>query len=130
MGVLVGCMRSFSNWKCSILIWDDNKVYSQPNYQQKCRNFCIFSIFFWVFFKIKFKNYVCFNLTAKTSEYKLDVSQFSDQCFCDFLLRLLSNKIKALLSEIFSHGSSKNHISSLGSKSQKVPNIKFCFCIS
>ena len=60
-----------------------------------------FNFFPSIFFKKKKKNYVCFNLTTKTSKYHLDVSQLSDQCFRGFLLGLLSKKSKHIFFEKF-----------------------------
>ena len=64
--------------------------------------------FFYYVFKMKFKNNVCFNLTTKTSKYHLEVSQFSDQCFCGFLLILLSKKSKHIFFRKFFHVTFKN----------------------
>jgi hypothetical protein len=72
-----------------------------------------FDFFLSIFWKMKLKKNVCSNLTTKTSEYRLDVSQLSHQCFTSFLLSLLSKKSKHFYFEFFLENDQKNHISSL-----------------
>ena len=69
---------------------------------------CFFDFFLSIFFKMKFKNNVCFNLTTKTWKFHLDVSQFSDQCFCGFLLIILSKKSKHIFFLKLFHVTFKN----------------------
>ena len=104
-GVLVdGFMRPQGQYKCSKMSRNDNKVHYRPNHQKNFRNFAFFRFFLRIFFKMKFKNNVCFNLTTKTPKYHLDVSQLSDQCFSSFLLSLLTKK-RSIFFRKFSLGS-------------------------
>jgi hypothetical protein len=117
--------EALGRYKCSKTTRGDNQVNNRPNHQKK-----IFDFILSIFFKMKFKNNVCFNLTPKTSKYHLDVSQLSDQCLNSFLLRLLTKKSKHFFFRKFSRGSLKNHISNLRSKSQKVLEFIVRICMS
>jgi hypothetical protein len=95
-GVLgAGFMRPQGHYKCSKMTQGDNKVYYRPIIKKHFSKFPrFFDFFLSIFFKMNFKNYICYNLTTKTSKYHLDLIQLSDQCFRGFPLSLLLKKSK------------------------------------
>jgi hypothetical protein len=100
--LVAGFMRPQGQYKCSKMTRGDKKVHYRPTHQKNFPKFLRFFDFFpRIFFKMKFKNNVCLNLTTRTLKYHLDVSQLSDQCFRSFLLSLLTKKSKHFLFENF-----------------------------
>jgi hypothetical protein len=90
--------------------------------------FLKFSLFF-DFFKIKFKNEVCSNLTTQTSKFHFDFSKLSNQWFRGFLLSLLS-KISKHFFRNFCLGSLKKSYLKFKVEFQKMTEFIVCIYIS